>query len=96
MAKRGGKRSGSGRPKGAIARATAEQKGTIEDLARSHTEVALEALVTVAMKSESDAARVSAASALLDRGYGKPRQSVDANVSGTIVVNIASVDAALL
>jgi hypothetical protein len=93
---RGGKRPNSGRPKGSIDRATAEAKGTIEELARSHTETAINALVHVAMKSESDAARVSAASVILDRGYGKARQSVDANVSGGLNVTISSADAALL
>jgi hypothetical protein len=33
--------------------------------------------VQVAQSSESDAARVAAANALLDRGYGKPRQGVE-------------------
>jgi phage terminase small subunit len=34
-------------------------------------------LVSVAKKSESDSARVAAANAILDRGYGKPRQAVE-------------------
>lgn len=77
MAQRGGKRSGAGRPAGAKARATVEQKATLEELARSHTETALNALVSIATKSDSDAARVSAANALLDRGYGKPKQAIE-------------------
>jgi hypothetical protein len=96
MAQRGGKRPGSGRPKGSVDRATSEAKGTIEELARSHTETAINALVHVATSSESDAARVSAASVILDRGYGKARQSVDANVSGGLTVTITGADAALL
>jgi hypothetical protein len=35
----------------------------------------LRTLVKVAKDGESEAARVTAASALLDRGYGKPTQS---------------------
>jgi hypothetical protein len=77
---KGGARPGAGRPKGVVNRATAAQKGTLEELARTHTETALNVLVQVAQASESDAARVSAATALLDRGYGRPRQAVD--VSG--------------
>jgi hypothetical protein len=75
--KRGGKRAGAGRPKGAVDRATTEQKATLEELARSHTETAINVLVQVAQASESDAARVSAASVILDRGYGRPRQGVE-------------------
>jgi hypothetical protein len=74
---RGGKRPGAGRPKGSRDAATVEQKATLEELARSHTETALNVLVSVAEGSESDSARVSAATALLDRGYGKPRQSLE-------------------
>lgn len=50
---------------------------TIGELARKHTDVALGALVRVAKKSESDAAVVSAANGILDRGYGRPAQSVE-------------------
>ena len=74
---RGGKRAGAGRPKGAVASATIEQKGTLSELARSHTETAVNVLVSVARGSDSDAARVSAASAILDRGYGKAPQSME-------------------
>lgn len=76
MAK-GGKREGAGRPKGRRNKATIEQRGSLEELARSHTEAALTALVAIASGGESEAARVSAAIAILDRGYGKPRQSVE-------------------
>ena len=73
--KRGGKREGAGRKKGSQSRATREQKATLSDLAKAHTEIALKALVSVATKSESDSARVAAANAILDRGYGKPTQA---------------------
>lgn len=56
-----------GRPK-AIAR--------VRDLAREYTEQALQALVQIATEGESEAARVSAATAILDRGYGKPTQPI--------------------
>jgi hypothetical protein len=73
----GGKRGGAGRPAGRRNRATLEQKASLEDLARQHTETALSTLVQIAQASESDAARVSAATAILDRGYGRPRQAVE-------------------
>lgn len=91
---RGGKREGSGRPKGSKDRATIEQKGTIEELARAHTPVALAALVHVATKSQSDNARVAAACAIIDRGYGKPRQAIEH--SGTITHATEMTDAELI
>lgn len=74
---RGGKRPGAGRPKGVSHRASEADKAGLEARAREHTKTALDALVEVAKGAESDAARVSAASALLDRGYGKPRQQLE-------------------
>lgn len=72
---RGGKRPGAGRKPGSKHRATREQKATLSDLARQHTSTALNALVHVATKSDSDSARVAAANAILDRAYGRPTQS---------------------
>lgn len=74
MAQRGGKRSGAGRPQGRRNKATVAHKLTLEELARSHTEVAIGVLVEIAQSGQSEAARVSAANAILDRGYGRPRQ----------------------
>jgi hypothetical protein len=74
MTRRGGKRAGAGRPSGRKNKATAAQKLTLEELARTHTETALAVLVEVAQHGQSEAARVSAANSILDRGYGKPRQ----------------------
>jgi phage terminase small subunit len=48
----------------------------LSELARQHTAAALGVLVDVAKQSESDSARVAAANAILDRGYGKPSQAV--------------------
>lgn len=49
----------------------------VRDLARAHTEDALATLASI-MKNEGapPAARVSAAAHILDRGYGKPQQSI--------------------
>ena len=44
------------------------------DLAREHTEVAIATLVEIAERGENESARVAAANAILDRGYGKPTQ----------------------
>jgi hypothetical protein len=75
--RRGGARPGAGRPKGVPDKATAVLKAGLEELARGHTETGLIVVVLLAQASESDSARVAAANALLDRGYGKPRQGVE-------------------
>lgn len=69
----GGKRPGAGRKKGSPNKATADIKAA----AQEYTEDALRVLASIMTKSESDAARVAAANSILDRGYGKPKQSVD-------------------
>lgn len=71
---RGGARPGAGRKKGQVSQA----KRDLAEMAKEHAEAALKVLVTVANSAgESASARVSAASAILDRAYGKPRQSVE-------------------
>ena len=51
--------------------------GTVQELARKHCPEAVATLVEIATaKKGVPAARVSAAVALLDRGYGRPMQSV--------------------
>ena len=72
----GGKREGAGRPKGSRDAAKRNQIANVSEFARDYTELAIKTLVQVATASESDAARVSAANAILDRGYGKPFQAV--------------------
>jgi hypothetical protein len=47
--------------------------GEVQELARSHTADAVTTLAEI--MRDTEAARVAAASALLDRGYGKPLQS---------------------
>lgn len=64
---------GMGRPKGARNKATLE----IEAKARLYCDDALAALHSICRQSESDSARVSAATALLDRGYGRPKQVLE-------------------
>jgi hypothetical protein len=70
-----GERRG-GRREGTLNRVTAANKGTLSEIARIHTVTALETLVAVMNDPAAPAAaRVTAASSLLDRGYGKPRQT---------------------
>jgi hypothetical protein len=66
----------SGNP-GGRAKLTLPDGRTLTDLAREHTPKAVEALVAVLDSAEaSDAAKVSAATAILDRGWGRPRQDL--------------------
>ena len=69
---RGGLREGAGRPAGSTNKSSPEQSQRLSELARTYTEEALETLIDVARNGRTDAARVSAANALLDRVYGKP------------------------
>lgn len=56
--------------------------GHLRDLARAHTEDALRTLAEICTNADAPhSARVAAASAILDRGYGKPTQTIEANVS---------------
>jgi hypothetical protein len=68
-----GRKTG-GRTAGTPNKATADIKAA----AKLHGPAALQALADIAMGEEHPpAARVSAAIALLDRGFGKPSQSVE-------------------
>ena len=60
----------------------AKAKTDIRSLARSHTESALRVLAGIMNQKDAPApARVQAAQALLDRGWGKPTQHVEAEIS---------------
>lgn len=82
--KRGGKRTGAGRkPKNFYSPSALTDLDIrvasvittpteIESAARAHAKESLESLKTVMLLSESETARVNAANAILDRGFGKP------------------------
>ena len=75
----GGSRSGSGRPKGVQNKVTRE----LGEAARAYTASALETLHSICLRGESEAARVSAACALLDRGHGKPKQQQEVKLDSS-------------
>lgn len=81
-----GERRG-GRAKGQPNNATK----TLKELAREYTADALEALVKVLRESDSDAARVSAANAILDRGYGKPSTVLAGDENGGAIQHVAKI-----
>ena len=57
----------------------------IRSLARSHTRTAVNVLVGIMRSKDSTAAaRVSAANAILDRGWGKPPQSLQNGDGGAL------------
>jgi len=70
---RGGARPGAGRKKGKVG----EAKRELAAMAKQHAEAALHTLVEIATGDGAASARVSAATAILDRAYGKPTQAVD-------------------
>lgn len=66
----------SGRPKSKMA-----DGRSLSDVAKEHTEAAIKALVAIVRnKRASASARVQAATALLDRGWGRPHQTVSAGI----------------
>ena len=68
-----------------MAKAPAE----IRSFARAHSREAIQTLAGVARNSRSDPARVAAAVALLDRGYGRaPQAHTGENGEGDIRVTI--------
>lgn len=66
------------RTKGAVSAKTKE----IQEMARKYAGDMVKVLCEIAKKGESEAARVSAANALLDRGYGKPKQVINGDEDG--------------
>jgi hypothetical protein len=67
---------------------------SVSDLAKEHTATAIAALVEIiSNKAGSASARVHAATALLDRGWGKPHQMLAANPNGSGVAVQALIEA---
>lgn len=68
----------------------AKAPADIRSLARAHTETALRTLANVMAADEAPhSAKVSAAVALLDRGWGKPQQTVDMTVRKQIAKELS-------
>jgi len=70
----------SGNPNGRPALPESTRK--VREAAREHTEAAIKTLVDVMTDTSApQSARVAAANALLDRGYGKAPQHIEADVT---------------
>ena len=80
--KAGGKRPGAGRKAGVPNKVTIELK----DAAQIYTAEALEVLIKIAKSGKSESARVAAACAILDRGHGRPKQQIEADMNGKLTL----------
>lgn len=81
--------AGKGRPKGVPNKATADIKAA----AAIHGPKALAVLMEIASSTKAPtASRVAAAVALLDRGFGKPTQTVDGNLRFSVAAALAALD----
>ncbi|MEX5215305.1 MAG: hypothetical protein NW703_14210 [Nitrospiraceae bacterium] len=86
----GGKRPGAGRPPGALNRITRP----IRELAADQGEASIARLVQLRDEAESEQVRFAAAKELLDRGHGRPRQTIAMeDRSLTIIVDRSCKDA---
>ena len=77
-----------GRKKGSTNKATQldkERVKTLKELVLPHCDKAIQVLVSL-LDNESPAIQQSAASTLLDRGYGKPSQHIEQETKSLVVV----------
>lgn len=67
--------------------------GPLRDLAREHTESAVNTLISIMASAEQPpAARVAAAKEILDRGYGKAPQPMDGDGEGGAIKLIQTIE----
>src|SRR5438105_4308583 len=62
--------------------------GELQGLARHHAPEVIAELARLAVKARSEAARIAAGRELLDRGFGRARQSVEVSGPETDIVHI--------
>lgn len=70
-----------GRPK------KTEEERTLEQMCKEKTPDALTAILAIMSRSQNDRARLAAAQYIVDRGWGKAKESVE--LSGTVTLSIA-------
>lgn len=87
---RGGKRPGAGRKPGSPNKVSRVDRVSLTELAQSYTQQALDTLIDVMIRGQSESARVSAANSMLDRGHGKPKDAEpqDQGEAASLTVNI--------
>lgn len=64
----------------------------LQKAAQAYTPAALKTLSSICSKGQSETARVAAANALLDRGYGKPSSHVTGEIKAETVTKYESVE----
>ncbi|TAM08296.1 MAG: hypothetical protein EPN70_00715 [Paraburkholderia sp.] len=72
----------SGNPTGRPKKTPEEQE--LIDMCRMKSRAALDVVEQIMLRGASERTRLAAALAVIERAYGKPRQEIDANVSGQI------------
>ena len=88
---RGGARPGAGRKPGSPNKATRKKKQSLAELAQTHTEEALGAIVEVMRQSQNLTAKLKAAETILDRGHGRVQvmdEGADDATPGKMTFNI--------
>jgi hypothetical protein len=63
----------------------------LKSLARDQTHLALNVLIGVATNGESEAAKVTAALGILDRGWGRPSQPTENKHEGELKITIRQI-----
>ena len=71
----------SGRPRGDV---------DIAALARKHGTKCIEVVVRLMTRSKDEKIKLAAAIALLDRGFGRPKQEMDINSNSTIELHLVA------
>lgn len=56
----------------------------LRDLCRERAQSAIDALVEICERGKSETAKVAAANSILDRGFGKPSQSLDIDIHAKV------------
>lgn len=94
----GGKREGAGRPPGPNGRGAAFKH--LRELARSHTEDAIQTIVNIMHNKSNDAwVRLACAKAILDRAFGKPLEGQVVEQEDTLTTpyrTVAEIEASLI
>lgn len=100
--KRGGRRPGAGRkPKGwtppsslselnKVAALASEPPAEIDGVAQAHAREAVEALVGLLFNGTSEAAKITSAKEILDRGYGKPAVDIGGDAASPLLPFMAA------
>jgi hypothetical protein len=85
---RGGWKKGQSGNPGGQGRKAAEVFGNLAVEARKYSKMALGNLVYLAQKARNESVRLQACVAILDRGYGRPTQSIDLKTDGAPNVQV--------